>query len=401
MSRPPLEVADVIRAHAWDFLQARGGLVSAAKKTVLRALTACRTAVLGGHRYVCSQGCGYEHFAYKPCGNRHCPKCRATAGAEWLQARARDLLPVEYFHVVFTIPAALAEIALQNKKVMYDILFRASADTLKTIAADPKHLGAQLGFIGLLHTWGQTLHHHPHIHYVVPGGGLSPERTTWISCRPGFFLPVRVLGRLFRRLFLDLTHRAFAQGDLSFQGHLASLADPRTFAAHLAPTQKVDWVVYAKPPFGGPAQVLKYLARYTHRVAISNHRLVALDHGRVRFRWKDYAHHRRTRIMSLSATEFLRRFLLHVLPKGFVRIRHFGFLANPVRAERLAQCRSWLGAPNRDTATDILPAGAEGRDEDALQPLCPACGKGHLRRYVLEPAWDAHPRYPPRGLDTS
>jgi hypothetical protein len=399
--RPPLEVADVLRAHARDFLRARGGVVSAAKKTVLRALVACRTAVLGGHRYVCSQGCGYERFAYKPCGNRHCPKCRAAASAEWLQARARDLLPVEYFHVVFTLPAALAEVALQNKKVMYDILFRASADTLKVIAADPKHLGAQLGFIGLLHTWGQTLHHHPHVHYVIPGGGLSPNPASWSACRPGFFLPVRVLGRLFRRLFLDLTRRAFDRGDLSFQGQLARLADPRAFAAHLAPARKADWVVYAKPPFGGPARVLKYLARYTHRVAISNHRLVSLDDGRVSFRWKDYAHHHRARIMTLAATEFIRRFLLHVLPKGFVRIRHFGFLANPVRAKRLAQCRRVLGAPEQHTATDIRPAFAEGGADDATGALCPACRQGHLRRYILEPVREPGPFHPPPGVDTS
>ena len=401
MVRPPLEVAHVFRAHARDFLRARGGVVSAAKKTVLRALAACRTAVLGGHRYVCSQGCGYERFAYKPCGNRHCPKCRAAASAEWLEARARDLLPVEYFHVVFTIPAVLAEIALQNKKVMYDILFRASADTLKIIAADPKHLGAKIGFIGLLHTWGQTLHHHPHVHYVIPGGGLSPDHTTWISCRPGFFLPVRVLGRLFRRLFLDLTHRAFARGDLSFQGKLAPLADPRAFAAHLAPAHHADWVVYAKPPFGGPARVLKYLARYTHRVAISNHRLVSLGDGQVRFRWKDYAHHHRARTMTLSATEFIRRFLLHVLPKGFVRIRHFGFLANPVRAEKLAQCLRLLGVTDKPTASEILPAMADGRADDDAGSRCPACGKGHLSRHILEPAWEQDPFDPHPGVDTS
>jgi hypothetical protein len=375
--------------------------VSAAKKTVLRALAACRTAALGGHRYVCSQGCGYEHFAYKPCGNRHCPKCRAAASAQWLEARARDLLPVEYFHVVFTLPAPLAEIALQNKKVMYDILFRASADTLKTIAADPRHLGAQLGFIGLLHTWGQTLHHHPHVHYVIPGGGLSPDHASWISCRSGFFLPVRVLGRLFRRLFLDLTRRAFDRGDLSFQGQLAPLAQPRAFAAHLAPTRRADWVVYAKPPFGGPARVLKYLARYTHRVAISNHRLVSLHDGQVSFRWKDYAHHHRPRIMTLPATEFIRRFLLHVLPKGFVRIRHFGFLANPVRAERLVRCRSALGASDEHTATDLAPVFAEGRAADAPGAPCPACGKGEIRREILEPAREPGPFHPPPGLDTS
>jgi hypothetical protein len=401
VSRPPLEVADVFRAHARDFLQACGGVVSAAKKKVLRALVACRTAALGGHRYVCSQGCGYERFAYKPCGNRHCPKCQAAARAEWLEARARDLLPVEYFHVVFTVPAAIAQIALQNKKVMYDILFRASANTLKTIAADSKHLGAQLGFIGLLHTWGQTLHHHPHLHYVIPGGGLSPDGAKWISCRPGFFLPVRVLGRLFRGLFLDLTRRAFDRGDLSFQGRLAPLADPQAFAAHLASTYDTDWVVYAKPPFGGPAQVLKYLARYTHRVAISNHRLASLQDGEVGFRWKDYAHHHRARIMTLSATEFIRRFLLHVLPKGFVRIRHFGFLANPVRAEKLARCRTILGAPNGVLAVDIAPADAADGAADALGSPCPACGKGRLLRHVLEPTPGEDPCVASTGIDSS
>jgi len=401
VSRPPLEVADIIRAHAQDFLRARGKVVSAAKMKVLRDLTACRTAVLGGYRYVCSLGCGYEHFAYKPCGNRHCPKCRAAAGATWLDARAHDLLPVEYFHVVFTLPDPLAAIALQNKKVMYDILFRASADTLKTIAADPRHLGAQLGFIGLLHTWGQTLHHHPHVHYITPGGGLAADRASWVSCRPGFFLPVRVLGRLFRRFFLDLTQRAFERGDLSFQGHLAPLADPRAFAAHLAPTRQVDWVVYAKPPFGGPAQVLKYLARYTHRVAISNHRLVSLEHGQVRFRWKDYAHHYQPRIMTLAATEFIRRFLLHVLPKGFVRIRHFGFLANAVRAERVKRIRSLLGPSDTHVATDILPADAERQADHAPGAICPACGRGYLRRDTLQPTWNEDPLPSPAGIDTS
>jgi len=325
VSRPPLEVADIFRAHARDFLQSRGGLVSAARKKVLRAVVACRTAELGGYRYECTHECGYERYAYKPCGNRHCPKCRAAARARWLDARAEDLLPVEYFHVVFTVPDAVARIALQNKKVMYDILFKASSRTLKKIGADPKHLAARLGFIGLLHTWGQNLQHHPH------GGGFSPDGTRWISCPPGFFLPVRVLSRLFRGIFLELTRKAFQRGQLSFQGHLAPLADPDAFAAFLDPAYRKNWVVYAKPPFGGPAQVLKYLARYTHRVAISNQRLVGFHDSKVSFRWKDYAHANRPRVMTLSAIEFIGRFLLHVLPKGFVRIRHFGFLANPVR----------------------------------------------------------------------
>ncbi|MHC5058069.1 MAG: IS91 family transposase [Planctomycetota bacterium] len=403
MSRPPLEVADVFRAHARDFLEACGGVVSSAKKKVLRALVACRTAVLGGHRYVCSDECGYERFAYKPCGNRHCPKCQAAARAEWLEARARDLLAVEYFHVVFTLPVPLAEIALQNKKVMYDLLFRASADTLRTIAADPKHLGAQIGFIGLLHTWGQTLLHHPHVHYVVPGGGLGSDGSKWVSCPPGFFLPVRALGRLFRGKFLDLTRRAFTDGQLSFQGRLAPLADPATFAAHLAPTYEIEWNVYAKPPFGGPAQVLKYLARYTHRVAISNHRLVSLHDGEVRFRWKDYAHQSRPRIMTLSAAEFIRRFLLHVLPKGFVHIRHFGFLTNSVRAKKLPRCRELLGASDAHTPSvaDIIPADACEGAADAPGSPCPKCGKGHIVRHILDPVPGVDPWSAPREIDSS
>ncbi len=403
MPRPPLEVADVFRAHARDFLRAAGSVVTFAKKKVLRALVACRTAALGGHHYVCSDACGYERFAYKPCGNRHCPKCQAAARAEWLEARVADLLPVEYFHVVFTVPAEVAEIALQNKKVMYDILFRASAETLKRIAADPQHLGAVLGFIGLLHTWGQTLHHHPHVHYVVPGGGISPDGATWISCPPGFFLPVRVLSSVFRGKFLDLTRQAFAKGELSFQGRLAPLATPKAFAAHLAPTYDTPWVVYAKPPFGGAAQVLKYLSRYTHRVAISNQRLVSLDNGEVRFRWKDYAHGNRQRIMKLSAIEFIRRFLLHVLPKGYVHIRHFGFLANSVRAKKLPRCRELL-EPSRapmPSLDDIVPAFAWDGPADTPGSSCPNCGKGHIVRHVLDPVPGVDPCSAPPGIDSS
>jgi len=403
VSRPPLEVADVFRAHAWDFIQACGGVVSFVKKKVLRALVACRTAALGGHRYACSDQCGYERYAYKPCGNRHCPKCQAAARAAWLEDRVADLLPVEYFHVVFTVPAEVAQIALQNKKVMYDILFRASAETLKQIAGDPQHLGAELGFIGLLHTWGQTLHHHPHIHYVIPGGGLSPDGATWVSCPPGFFLPVRVLSRLFRGKFLGLTRRAFDRGELSFQGCLAPLAAPKAFAAHLAPAYDTEWVVYAKPPFGGAAQVLKYLARYTHRVAISNQRLVSLRDGEVRFRWKDYAHGNRPRIMKLSAIEFIRRFLLHVLPKGYVHIRHFGFLANAVRTKKLPRCRELLEAscvpmPSLD---DIVPAFAWDGPADMPGSPCPQCGKGHIVRHVLDPLLGADPCATPQGIDSS
>lgn len=403
MARPPLEVADVFRAHARDFLKSFGRVVSSAERLVLRALIACRTAVLGGHSYTCSEKCGYRRFAYKPCGNRHCPKCGAAARAKWLEARAADLLPVEYFHVVFTIPPALAEIAFQNKKTMYDILFQASATTLKTIAADPKHLGAEIAFIGLLHTWGQTLLHHPHIHYLVPGGGLSHDGTTWLSCRPGYFLHVGTLSRLFRGKFLDLTRRAFAKGELSFHGQLASLAHPDAFNAHLAPAYEIDWNVHAEPPFGGPAQVLKYLARYTHRVAISNHRLVSLQDGMVRFRWKDYAHGNRPRIMTLSAPEFIRRFLLHVLPKGYVHIRHFGFLANSVRAKKLPRCRELLRASGMDTPVldDIVPAFTWDPAADAPGSPCPKCGKGHVVCHVLDPVPNADPYSAPPDIDSS
>jgi len=399
VSRPPLEVADVFRAHARDFLKSRGGLVSSAKKKVLRAVVACRTAELGGYRYECTNECGYERYAYKPCGNRHCPKCQARPRALWLEARTNDLLPVEYFHVVFTVPGAVAKIALQNKKVMYDILFKASARTLKKIGADPKHLAARLGFIGLLHTWGQNLQHHPHIHYVVPGGGFSPDGTRWISCPPGFFLPVRVLSRLFRGIFLELTRKAFQRGQLSFQGHLAPLADPDALAAFLDPAYRKNWVVYAKPPFGGPAQVLKYLARYTHRVAISNQRLVGFHDSKVSFRWKDYAHANRPRVMTLSAIEFIGRFLLHVLPKGFVRIRHFGFLANPVRAKRLEECRALLTASGlATTSIDVAPA------EDFVEALdapCPRCGNGRLARHELDRVPGLDPFLGPQGIDSS
>jgi len=396
-------VADIFRAHAWQFIQTYGSVVSSAKKKVLRALVACRTAALGGHHFTCSEECGYERFAYKPCGNRHCPKCRAAARAEWLEARIADLLPVEYFHVVFTIPAELAKIALQNKKVMYDILFRASALTLKEIASDSSHLGAVIGFIGLLHTWGQNLLHHPHVHYVIPGGGLSPDGARWVPCRPGFFLPVRVLSSLFRGKFLDLTLKAFERGELSFQGRLAPLAHPQAFAEYLAPIYDKSWVVYAKPPFGGPAQVLKYLARYTHRVAISNARLVSLQGGQVRFRWKNYARGNRQRVMALPAVEFIRRFLLHVLPKGYVHIRHFGLLGNAVRAQKLALCRTLLASQGDDMPSleDVLPADAYDLMAEAAGSPCPRCGKGHIVSHVLDPVAGDDPCCRPRRIDSS
>jgi len=381
--RPPIEVADIIRAHAAAFLKAGGVAVSSAKRRVLRALVACRTAALGGHVERCDQPqCDYQRVAYNSCRNRHCPKCQAAARAAWFEARQVDLLPVEYFHVVFTVPPVIADLALQNKKTLYDILLRASAETLLQIAADPARLGARIGFISILHTWGQTLLHHPHVHCVVPGGGLSPDGARWISCKPGFFLPVRVIAPVFRGKFLDLTRRAFERGELSFQGQLAHLADPAQFAAHLARSYQHDWVVYAKPPFGGPEQVLKYLARYTHRVAIANRRLLSLDRGRVRFRYKDYAHGHRPRTMELDATEFIRRFLLHILPRRFVRIRHYGFLSNPSRAAKLACCRTRLGV---QPATESRPDPADARLRDESTARCPACAQGRLIRIRLRP----------------
>ena len=410
MSRPPLEVADILRAHAGDLLQAPNGGVSPAQQSVIRNLVACRTAALGGYGYECSLRCGYQHFAYKPCGNRHCPKCQAAASAQWVEARAEDLLPVEYFHVVFTMPPRIAEMALQNKKVIYDLLFQASAKALQKIALDPHHLGAKLGFIGLLHTWGQRLHFHPHVHYVVPGGGPSPDGSRWISSRTGFLLPVRVLRRLYRGKFLSLLRKAFAAGKLSFQGRLASLNAPKAFAAHLESAYDAEWVVYAKPPFGGAAPVLKYLARYTHRVAIANQRLVSFDDGLVRFRWKDYAHGNRTRIETLSAVEFIRRFLLHVLPKGFMRIRHFGFLANAVRAKQLPRCRELLRASDAElsaseddvrSVADLIAAYARIDPLETTGDPCPQCGQGHLVRRTLDPDPSFDPFLPPPAIDSS
>jgi hypothetical protein len=382
MLRPPIEVADVFAAHADAFLKVYGDAVSSAKRRVLRDLVVCRTAALGGHLERCDE-CGHERPAYDSCRNRHCPKCQAAARAEWLEARATDLLPVEYFHVVFTVPPSIAEISLQNKKAMYDILMRAAAETLKQIAADPKHLGAKIGFLSVLHTWGQNLHHHPHVHCVVPAGGLSLGGERWVACRPSFFLPVRVLSSVFRGKFLDLTRRAFADDQLQFQGALAKLEDADEFAAHLKHCYANNWVVYAKRPFGGPAQVLKYLARYTHRVAISNHRLVSLRDGQVQFRWKDYARGSRQRVMTIDAVEFIRRFLFHVLPKGFVRIRQYGLLANRCRVENLVRCRELLAGDDND-GSDIADS-IVALTDDGQEPTCPACGKGTMLRIAVIP----------------
>jgi Putative transposase/Transposase zinc-binding domain len=379
MSRPRLEVADIIRAHGAAFLDASGASLSSGQRRVLADLAACRTAALGGHVEACDR-CGHQQIAYNSCRNRHCPKCQATAAAQWLEAQAADLLPVAYFHVVFTLPSGLGPLALQNPRVVYGLLFRAAAETLLQVAADPKHLGAEIGFLAVLHTWGQTLQHHPHVHCVVPGGGLSPDGSRWIACRPDFFLPVRVLSRVFRGKFLGGLHAAFDRGKLAFHGRLSELADPGRFHDRLRAAARTEWVVYAKPPFGGPEAVLKYLARYTHRVAISNSRLIELKDGRVSFRSKDYARGGRERTTTLEATEFLRRFLQHVLPSGFVRIRHYGFLANRHRQEKVTLCRALLGVRSTPEA---LPPGSSAPPDGTIRDrsrtsVCPACGEGRL-----------------------
>jgi hypothetical protein len=341
-----LEVADVLHRHGEAYRRAHDAHLGRVERRVMSAIELCRTAALGGHTEGCTD-CGLVRCAYNSCRNRHCPKCQGAARAEWLAARQADLLPVEYFHVVFTLPPPAAEIAFQNKQVVYSLLFRAAAETLRTIAADPKHLGAQIGLVAVLHTWGQALLHHPHLHCVVPGGGPSLDGLRWVACKPGFFLPVHVLSRLFRRLFLEGLQAAFKARELRFFGELTALADAAAFRRRLAELRTVDWITYAKPPFGGPAQVLAYLGRYTHSVAISNARLVSVTDHEVAFRWKDYRHNGRSRIMTLDADEFIRRFLLHTLPDGFHRIRHYGYLANGCRAAKLALCRRLLGdAPN-------------------------------------------------------
>ena len=327
MSRPPLEVADLIRTAGAAFLERNRHWLSWKHVQVLRAIARCRTAALGGHLDECTR-CGYRAISYNSCRNRHCPKCQTAARERWIAGRRRELLPTRYVHVVFTLPRELAPLALQNKKVLYDLLFRASAETLLEVARDPQHLGAEIGFFSVLHTWNQKLGLHPHVHCVVPAGGLSFDHRRWIKSHHAFFLPVRVLGRVFRGKFVAALRRAFRDGQLDFHGELQRLAQPKTFAAWLRPLFRKDWVVYSKRPFGGPEYVLQYLGRYTHRVAISNHRLLSFADGQVTFHWRDSAHHNEQKLLTLSLDEFLRRFLLHLLPKGFVRIRNFGFLAN-------------------------------------------------------------------------
>jgi len=372
MGRPALEVADIFRVHGHAWRQAQHGHLSLGQLKVMSAIEQCRSAALGGHVLRCD-ACAQVAIAYNSCRNRHCPKCQASAAKRWLEARQADLLPLDYYHVVFTLPAPISAIAYSNKALIYDLLFEVAAETLRTIAADPKHLGAQIGVTLVLHTWGSALTHHPHVHGIVPGGGLSADDERWVSCKPGFFLPVRVLSRLFRRRFLEELDQANRVGRLQFFGEYAALADARAFADWLAPLRECEWVVYAKRPFAGPAAVLAYLSRYTHRVAISNQRLLALDEHGVTFRWKDYRATGKTRhkTMTLDANEFMRRFLLHVLPGGFHRIRHYGLLANAGRREHLARARQLLHVV---PATDELPP-AEPTVTN-VQPtfVCPHCG---------------------------
>ncbi|HEX9582046.1 MAG TPA: IS91 family transposase [Gemmatimonadales bacterium] len=376
------EVADVI-AQAGAAYQARYG-TTPAQTRILRDLSCCRTAALGGHTQRCAD-CGHEVIAYNSCRNRHCPKCQAGARARWLAARAAELLPVPYFHVVFTLPAPLGALALQHKRLVYGLLFRAVAATLRTIARDPQHLGADIGVLAVLHTWGQTLQHHPHLHCVVPGGGLAPDGMRWVACRPHFFLPVRVLSRHFRRTFLTLLRAAYTQGELRCRGTLAALADPTAWGGWVQELERVEWVVYAKPPFGGPEQVLKYLARYTHRVAIANQRLVAVTDGQVTFHWKDYAHGHRARTMTLDGVEFLRRFLLHRLPRGLHHIRQYGLLGNRHRTTHLARCRALLGEPPGAVEHHAAERAADPTPRDA----CPQCGTGRLVIVATLPRHDA------------
>ncbi|HKF11416.1 MAG TPA: IS91 family transposase [Xanthobacteraceae bacterium] len=386
MARPKLEVADILRRHGPAWRQANAGHVSLGQLKVMSAIENCRTAALGGHVARCENDkCGHTQIAYNSCRNRHCPKCQGAAAREWLAAREAELLPVPYFHIVFSLPAQIADIAYHNKAVIYDILFKASAETLITIAADPKHLGARIGVLSVLHTWGSALTHHPHVHMIVPGGGISLDGERWIACRPGFFLPVRVLSRLFRRLLLEKLDAAYCAGQLQFFGKHAALTHAQAFAAYLAPLRNSDWVVYSKRPFGGPAEVLRYLARYTHRVAISNRRLLALNDNGVTFKWKDYRVQGRERyaVMTLDTPEFIRRFLMHVLPQGFHRIRYYGLLTSPIRANNIARIREMLAVPlipidAIKAAHTKASTSAQPEEPNPPEHLCPCCG-GRMR----------------------
>jgi len=387
-----LEVADIFRAHGPSWRHEQRGHLSVGQLKVMSAIESCRSAALGGHALRCS-ACAQPQVAYNSCRNRHCPKCQSSAAQRWLDARQADLLPVDYYHVVFTLPAPISAIAYTNKELVYGLLFDLAAETLRTIAADPKHLGARIGVTLVLHTWGSALTHHPHVHGIVPGGGLAHDADRWIGCKPGFFLPVRVLSRLFRRRFLEELTAAHGRGQLRFFGEHADLADPATFADWLAPLRQCEWVVYAKRPFAGPAAVLAYLSRYTHRVAIANSRLLALDERGVTFRWKDYRAEGRTRhkTMSLSSAEFMRRFLLHVLPGGFHRIRHYGLLANARRKSNLATARTLLHQPAPAVAHSSEAPTGTGHAQPTFR--CRHCGAPMLILETL--ARVPHIRGPP------
>jgi len=388
------EVADVFRTHEKEFFARWGHVLSPQQRKAFEAIRDCRTAALGGHVEYVEQcdTCGHLAISYNSCRNRHCPKCQAMARAKWLDARQTELLAVPYFHVVFTLPKQIGGLALQNAREIYNILFRAASETLLTIAADPKRLGAAIGFLAVLHTWGQNLHIHPHLHCVVPGGGIGPDGERWIDCRkPSFLLPVRVLGARFRNVFLTYLRKAYREGKLRFHGEMADLAKPGAFEALCRKAGRIKWVVHAKPPFGGPEQVLKYLARYTHRVAISNRRLLSMEDGRVTFEWKDYANGGKVGAMTLDAVEFIRRFLLHILPSGFMRIRQYGFLANRTRGEKLALCRKLLGAPPPPNNAGV------DRDVNAKEPVrkqCPVCKSGHLIPIGIVPTMYPAPLLP-------
>ncbi len=386
--RAALEVADIFRRHGPTWRATHAGHVSLAQLKVMSAIEACRTAALGGHIEGC-EDCGHRRIAYNSCRNRHCPKCQGAAAREWLAAREADLLPVGYFHVVFTLPSEVADIAFHNKAVVYDLLFKAASETMMTIAADPRHLGARIGITAVLHTWGSAMTHHPHIHMIVPGGGISLDGARWVSSRPAFLLPVRVLGALFRRLFLTRLLELHTAGRLQFFGDHSGLNDQRAFARHLAPIRKKKWVVYAKPPFSGPEAVLAYLSRYTHRIAISNRRLISFDEAGVTFRYKDYRHSGadRHRTMTLHADEFIRRFLVHVLPQGFHRIRHYGLLASAGRKANVARARELLAVPMTDE-----PAAPDVPSDP--RPPCPCCGGRMVVIEILKPTFRA--RAPPR-----
>jgi hypothetical protein len=406
MSRTALEVADIFRAHGAEWRRCQAGHLSLAQLKVMSAIERCRSAELGGHRLRCP-ACAQTQIAYNSCRNRHCPKCQASAARRWLEARQAELLPVDYYHLVFTLPAAISAIAYYNKAAIYGLLFRAAAETLRTIAADPKHLGARIGVTLVLHTWGSAMTHHPHVHGIVPGGGLSLDGARWVSSRPGFFLPVRVLSSLFRRRMLERLAEAHRAGELQFFNEHRALADREAFADWLKPLRQQQWVVYAKRPFAGPAAVLAYLSRYTHRVAIANRRLLSMDEHGVRFRWKDYRAKGRYRqkTMSLDAGEFIRRFLLHVLPNGFHRIRHYGLNANTARRDNLARARDLLGqsasqpAPTAvDTASQTDQTG-EAVETTASPFICPECGAAMV--IVESFAGTPLPRAPPEWIGRS